>query len=61
MKKKEITRVELQAGDLTREFEFSHAERILLMPRNGGWKLPKDSPYKLLKNGLKLKRSEKAD
>ena len=61
MKKKKITSVELQVGDSTAFFEFSHAERILLMPKNGGWKLPKDSLYKLEKNGLKLKRSETTD
>lgn len=27
------------------EFDINHAERILRMPDNGGWRLPKDSPY----------------
>jgi hypothetical protein len=39
------------------ELEINHAERLLNMPNNGGWKLPKDTPYKLEKNGL-IKKSD---
>lgn len=39
--------VTLETADGTqREFEVNHAERILRMPNNGGWKLPDNSEYK---------------
>lgn len=41
-----------------REFEVSHAERLLNMPNNGGWQLPKDSEYEL-KDGVITKRNKK--
>jgi len=51
------TSVLLQAGKKKREFEIAHAERILRMPSNGGWELPKDSKYRLdKKDGLTIKR-----
>jgi len=46
------TAVTLVANGVTEEFEFSHAERILRMPRNGGWHLPDDSKYEFVNNGL---------
>ena len=50
-------RVVLQAGDNKQEFEINHAERILRMPDNGGWKLPEDSNYQMDEvNGLTTKR-----
>ncbi len=48
------TMVELEVGKTKKEFEISHAERILSMPRNGGWKLPEGSKYELKDNGLTL-------
>lgn len=47
-----------KVGDIT--LEISHAERVLQMPKNGGWKLPENSPYKLDKNGI-VKKSNKRD
>lgn len=44
--------------DMTQEFEFSHAERLLGMNRNGGWQLPKDSKYEF-KNGSLNRRENK--
>lgn len=44
---KKDERVELEAHGKKREFELSHAERIMRMPNNGGWHLPKDSAFKL--------------
>lgn len=38
--------VELETADgKIQEFEINHAERILRMPNNGGWRLPDNSPY----------------
>lgn len=41
-----------------REFEVSHAERLLAMPKNGGWHLPEDSQY-VLENGSITRRHKK--
>lgn len=57
--KERVNVVELTTGKDTRVFEINHAERILRMPQNGGWKLPEDSPFKFDKNnGIKRNRSE---
>ena len=48
--------IELEAGELKQSFELEHAERILKMPNNGGWKLPEGSKFKFdEKNGITLK------
>lgn len=45
----------------SRGFAPDHAERLLSLRNNGGWELPKDSPYTYTKeNGLAVKRN-KAD
>ena len=44
-----------------REFEVSHAERLLGMVNNGGWRLPKDSKFEFVDNGLRLRRNTKED
>ena len=41
-----------------RQFEVSHAERLLAMPKNGGWHLPENSPYEF-KNGSISRRNKK--
>ena len=46
-----------KVGDRT--LGIDHAERLLRMPRNGGWKLPKDSLYTLGENGLTIKSDKK--
>lgn len=53
------TTVTLVANGVTRDFELSHAERILKMPRNGGWKLPKDSKFEFVNNGLQCRGNKK--
>jgi hypothetical protein len=47
------TTVTLVANGVTREFEYSHAERLLQMPNNGGWKLAEGSKYEFVNNGLR--------
>lgn len=40
------SRVTLVTADgMKQEFDINHAERILRVPENGGWKLPDDSSY----------------
>ena len=41
-----------------REFEVSHAERLLALPNNGGWHLPENSNY-VLENGSITRRHKK--
>lgn len=51
--------LEVPQHGIRQDFEFEHAERILLMSRNGGWVLPKDSKYTLTENGLQRRRNKK--
>ena len=55
------TLVTLVAGEVTREFEFSHAERILRMPRSG-WALPEGSKFEYSEEyGLRRIKHTKED
>lgn len=53
------TTVTLVANGVTREFEFSHAERLLRMPRNGGWHLPEKSKFEFVDYGLRCRQDKK--
>lgn len=53
------TRVTLVAGEQVQDFEFTHAERILRMPSNGGWHLPDDSKYEFVDNALHRRTNKK--
>ena len=53
------TKVTLMANDVTREFEISHAERLLRMPNNGGWELPENSKFEFVNNGLQRRQDKK--
>jgi len=53
------TTVTLVANGVTREFELTHAERLLRMPNNGGWQLPQDSKFEFIDNGLRRKQVKK--
>ena len=58
-----ITRVLLVVPEhgIQQDFTLEHAERLLLMPNNGGWKLPKDSKFELTENGLKYRSNTKGN
>lgn len=49
------------ANDVTREFEISHAERLLRMPNNGGWHLPENSKFEFVNNGLQRRQDKKGN
>lgn len=49
----------LEAGNLKQAFEVSHAERILSMDRNGGWRLPTDSEFEMTNDGIRYKSNKK--
>lgn len=53
------TTVTLVANGVTREFEFAHAETLLRMPNNGGWKLPENSKYEFVNHGLQCRKDKK--
>lgn len=60
--KKTIVVLENTSLQTSREFEISHAERLLTMPNNGGWRLPENSNFEFSKDyGIRFKRNKKAD
>lgn len=61
MAQSKVTMITLSCPSLEdRQFEVSHAERLLAMPNNGGWHLPKDSQYEY-KDGSITRRNSKKD
>lgn len=57
-----IKKVVLEAGEVRREFEITHAERLLRMPNNGGWHLPQDSDFEITEqNGIELRRNKESN
>ena len=55
------TTVTLVANDVARDFELSHAERLLRMPNNGGWHLPDNSKYEFVDYALRRRADKKRD
>ncbi len=55
------TKVTLVANGVTREFEYSHAERLLQMPNNGGWHLPENSKFEFVDYALRRRADKKED
>ena len=54
-----VTMITLSCPSLDdRQFEVSHAERLLAMPNNGGWHLPENSQYEY-KDGSICRRNKK--
>ncbi len=43
-----------------RQFEVSHAERLLAMPINGGWHLPENSKYVYENGSIARRHKEKS-
>jgi hypothetical protein len=59
-----VTKVVLECPTLnaTEEFEINHAERLLRMPKNGGWQLPEKTPFEFSKeNGIRYKTHKKGN
>lgn len=57
-----IKKVVLEAGEVRREFEITHAERLLRMPNNGGWHFPRDSDFEITEqNGIELRRNKESN
>lgn len=51
--------VKLEANDQIQEFTIDHAERLLNMGNNGGWKLPEDSQFKFENHGIGIRDTKK--
>lgn len=51
------TMVTLTIGGVTKEFDFSHAERLLKITK-AGWTLPEDSKYEFVNNGIRVKQDK---
>ncbi len=59
-----VTKVVLECPTLgtTEEFEINHAERLLRMPNNGGWRLPEKTPFEFCReNGIRYKTHKKGN
>lgn len=54
------TKVVLAVGGTTKEFEFSHAERLLRITK-AGWKLPDDSKFEFVNNAIRVKQDKQGD
>ena len=55
------TTVTLVANGVARDFELSHAERLLRMPNNGGWHLPENSKFEFVDYGLRRRQDKKGN
>lgn len=59
-----VTKVVLECPTLgtTEEFEINHAERLLRMPNNGGWRLPEKTPFEFCReNGIRYRTHKKGN
>lgn len=54
------TTVTLVANGVAREFEISHAERLLRMRNNGGWEL-NDKQFEFVENALRRRKNKERD
>lgn len=48
-----VSTIRLQVGSRIETFEAEHAERLLRMPNNGGWKIADDEKVILTENGFR--------
>lgn len=55
-----VTMITLSCPSLDdRQFEVSHAERLLAMPNNGGWHLPENSQYEYKDGSISRRNTKK--
>lgn len=54
------TMVTLTIDGVTKDFEFSHAERLLRITK-AGWKLPDNSKYEFVNNAIRVKQDKQGD
>lgn len=58
--KAKTTTVTLAVGNVTQEFEISHAERLLRMTK-AGWHIPEDSKHEFVNNAINVKQDTKGN
>lgn len=56
-----VTTIRLQAGDRVESFDIVHAERLLRMANNGGWKIADGEKVELTENGFKSIKDKRGD
>lgn len=49
--------IRLEAATQSRDFDMAHAERLLRMANNGGWRIAESEPYEF-KNGEIVKKEQ---
>ena len=54
------TTVTLAVGNVTKDFEFTHAERLLKMTK-AGWHLPADSKYEFVNHAIRIKQDKQGN
>ncbi len=54
-----VSTIRLQVGSRIETFGMEHAERLLRMPNNGGWRIADGENKELTKNGFRTKRNRK--
>lgn len=62
MAKSTLVLLECTTLNTNKEFEITHAERLLRMKNNGGWKLPENSQFEFdNEHGIRYRRNKKKD
>jgi hypothetical protein len=56
-----VSTIRLQVGERIETFGAEHAERLLRMPNNGGWKIADDEKVELTENGFRPIKHKKGD
>lgn len=54
-----VNTIRLQVGGRIESFEIEHAERILRMRNNGGWRIADDEKVEFTKNGFRPKKNNR--
>ena len=54
------TTVTLAVGNVTQDFEFTHAERLLRMTK-AGWHIPDNSKYEFVNNAIRIKQDKQGN
>lgn len=55
------TTIRLQVGERIETFGVEHAERLLRMPNNGGWRIADGENKELTENGFRTIKHNKGD
>lgn len=56
-----VTTINLQVGDIVRAFDAEHAERLLRMRYNGGWRIADGEKVELTENGFRPVKDKRGD